>query len=127
MINFADVSREGQGKLTFGDSVNVDKTTHFICYDQIDIGEGTIIARNVVLVDFDHNLTIKESILRNGVSKPIKIGKYCWIGANSVILKGVTLGDYCVVGAGSVVTKSFPGDVIIGGNPAKLIKKRKYD
>ncbi|WP_209309647.1 DapH/DapD/GlmU-related protein [Tamlana crocina] len=44
------------------------------------------------------------------------------IGGNSTICPGVTLGNNVVVGAGSVVTKSFPNDVVIAGNPAKIIK-----
>jgi acetyltransferase-like isoleucine patch superfamily enzyme len=118
---------EGVGKLTIGDGTQMQPNTVIICYKEITIGVGCQIADNVVLVDFDHDLTVREDILKVGKIKPINIGNYCWIGSNSVILKGVTLGDGCVVGAGSVVTKSFPGDVIIAGNPAKLIKKRKYD
>ena len=53
----------------------------------------------------------------------VKIGDYCFIGANSVILKGVTLGDRCLVAAGSVVTKSFESNSIIAGVPAMLIGK----
>jgi maltose O-acetyltransferase len=45
------------------------------------------------------------------------------LGANSIILPGVQLGDNVIVGAGSVVTKSFPGNVIIAGNPAKIINQ----
>ena len=52
-----------------------------------------------------------------------KIGKYCWIGMNSVILPNVELGDHTIVGAGSIVTKSFSeGYCIIAGNPAIIIK-----
>lgn len=55
--------------------------------------------------------------------KPIKIGKYCWIGMGAVILPQVELGDFTIVGAGAIVTKSFPeGCCVIAGNPAKKIK-----
>ena len=56
--------------------------------------------------------------------KDIIIGKKCWIGMNSVILPGVVLGDHTIVGAGAVVTKSFvDGNCVIGGNPARIIRK----
>ena len=56
-------------------------------------------------------------------ARPIKIGNHCWLAANSVILPGVELGNNVIVGAGAVVTKSFEKDSIIGGVPAKLIRK----
>ncbi|MBA2613901.1 MAG: acyltransferase [Bacteroidetes bacterium] len=56
-------------------------------------------------------------------TQPILISDKCWIGFNSIILKGVSLSEECVVGAGSIVTKSFEKGNIIAGNPASLIKK----
>jgi maltose O-acetyltransferase len=53
---------------------------------------------------------------------PITIGDNCWIGGNSVINPGVSLGNNVVVGSGSVVTKSFGDNVVIAGNPAKIIR-----
>jgi maltose O-acetyltransferase len=60
----------------------------------------------------------------NGVELglPITIGDNCWIGGNSVINPGVSLGNNVVVGSGSVVTKSFGDNVVIAGNPAKIIR-----
>jgi acetyltransferase-like isoleucine patch superfamily enzyme len=55
--------------------------------------------------------------------KGIKIGRNCWIGSNVIITDGVNIGDNCVVAAGAVVTKSFPDNSLLGGVPAKLIKK----
>lgn len=85
----------------------------------IYIGNYTLIAPNVIMPGRNHNI-YNYRIHDNG---GIKIGNYCWIGANSVILPNVELGDHTIVGAGSVVTKSFKdGYVIIAGNPAKPIK-----
>jgi acetyltransferase-like isoleucine patch superfamily enzyme len=93
------------------------------CYIQgigkLEIGDYTIIAPNVGIITANHDLydyTVHQSSF-------VKIGKYCWIGMNAVILPGVTLGDHTVVAAGSVVTKSFvEGYCVIAGNPAKLMK-----
>lgn len=58
-------------------------------------------------------------------SKPVSIGDDVWIGGGSIILPGVTIGCNVVVGAGSVVTKNVPDNVVIAGNPARIIKKLK--
>ncbi|WP_285946812.1 CatB-related O-acetyltransferase, partial [Thomasclavelia cocleata] len=58
---------------------------------------------------------------------PVVIGDNVWIGANVTILPGVTIGDYVVVAAGSVVTKDVPAYCVVGGNPARVIKKRFDD
>lgn len=95
------------------------------CYIQaigkIYIGDYTQISCNVGMISSNHDLNDnrKKSRLEN-----IVIGRYCWIGMNSMILPGVELGDYTIVGAGSVVTKSFrEGYCVIAGNPAKFIKR----
>jgi acetyltransferase-like isoleucine patch superfamily enzyme len=93
------------------------------CYIQgigrIEIGDYTQISANVGIISANHSL----EDTRKHIVEFVKIGKYCWIGMNSVILPGVTLGDYTVVGAGSIVTKSFPeGYCVIAGNPARKIK-----
>jgi acetyltransferase-like isoleucine patch superfamily enzyme len=56
---------------------------------------------------------------------PIHIGKNVWIGANATVLAGVTVGDGAVVAAGAVVTKDVEPNTIVGGVPAKVIKKIK--
>ena len=86
---------------------------------QIEIGDYTEISGNVGIFTANHDL---EDLTLH-VVQAVKIGAYCWLGFNAVVLPGVTLGDHTVVGAGAVVTKSFPeGRVVLAGNPAKVIK-----
>jgi acetyltransferase-like isoleucine patch superfamily enzyme len=95
------------------------------CYIQavnpIYIGDYTQIASNVGIISANHNLyDLREQV----PGKPIRIGKYCWLGMGVIVLPEVELGDFTIVGAGSVVTKSFPdGYCVIAGNPAKVIKQ----
>lgn len=51
----------------------------------------------------------------------ITIGDYVYIGSNSLIMPGVTIGDNILIAAGSVVTKSIPSNVVVGGNPARIV------
>jgi len=92
---------------------------------RIVIGKGTYIAPNVGLITSNHD---PKDLDKHLDSQDIIIGRKCWIGINAVLLPGVTLGDHTIVGAGSIVTKSFPdGNVIIAGNPAKMIRKLDED
>lgn len=84
------------------------------------IGKGTCIAANVGIITANHDL---NDLTKAAPGKDVRIGENCWIGMNSVILPGVELGEHTIVGAGSVATKSFPqGNVVIAGNPAKVIR-----
>ncbi|KAJ2309551.1 hypothetical protein H4S02_009855, partial [Coemansia sp. RSA 2611] len=53
---------------------------------------------------------------------PVKIGDGVWVGGGAVILPGVTIGDGVTIGAGSVVTKDVPDNVVVVGNPARIVK-----
>lgn len=57
----------------------------------------------------------------------VAIGNDVWIGLNTLIVSGVTIGDGAVIAAGSVITRDVPSYAIVGGNPAKVIKKRFTD
>lgn len=111
-----------RGKNVFpGDSPN----NYIEANNGISIGDFTNLGPGVGLISSNHDSIDNEKHL---VSKPIKIGKNCWIGMNSVILPGVELGDFTIVGAGAIVTKSFTGGCcVIAGNPALLIKQLNED
>ena len=93
------------------------------CYIQgggeLTVGKYVRFANNIGVVTSNHKLTNQREHDR-GI---VKLGDYCWVGMNAVILPNVVLGPRTVVAAGAIVTKSFPeGFCVIGGNPAKKIK-----
>ncbi|MGC4104198.1 acyltransferase [Ferruginibacter sp.] len=91
----------------------------------IIIGDYTNIGPNAGILSANHNL-IDNS--KHDAAPPIRIGKFCWIGMNAVILPGVELGDFTIVGAGAVVSKSFPeGYCVLGGTPAQIINRLDKD
>ena len=62
-----------------------------------------------------------------GVAKPVTIGSDVWLGGNVTILPGVTIGNNVIVAAGAVVTKDVPDNSLVGGVPARLIRKIEND
>lgn len=68
------------------------------------------------------NASFENSYIRN--NRPVCIGNDVWIGANVVILPGTTIGDGAILAAGAVITKDVAPYAIVGGVPARLIRKR---
>lgn len=87
----------------------------------ITIGDHCYVGPDVGFYTPVHPLAAQARDADVELGKPITLGDSIWIGGHATILPGVTLGDRVVVGAGSVVTKSFGSDVVIAGNPARII------
>ena len=90
--------------------------------NSVTIGEHTIIGADALITDTDFHKPLpawKWSNDARGASKPVRIGRGCFIGARAIILKGVTLGDGAVVAAGAVVTRDVPTEYLAIGNPAQ--------
>lgn len=107
--------------IVFGKNVFVNSGCCFQDQGGILIGDETMIGHNVVLATINHGL--QENERSTNYFAPITIGKKVWIGANATILQGVTIGDNAVVAAGAVVNKDVPANTVVGGVPAKIIKR----
>lgn len=99
---------------------NFNQTFLDVC--EIRIGDNVMIGPNCQLLTPLHPLDPTERCSGVEYGAPITIGNNVWLAAGVTILPGVTLGDNVVVGAGSVVTKSYPANVVLAGNPARIIK-----
>ena len=102
-------------ELNIGDNVKINYYCIIACRDRITIGEGTEFGPSVYLYDHDHDY--KKGLSANSDEEsfkkaPIEIGKNCWIGANTVILRGTKIGDNCVIGAGCVVKGKVPDNTV---------------
>jgi len=88
----------------------------------ITIGEDVQIGPNVQLLTPTHPLDPGERRAKWEAAAPIRIGDNAWIGGGAIVLAGVTIGENSVIGAGAVVTRDVPPDVVVVGNPARVVK-----
>lgn len=126
------VTRSSEAEIVIGDNVGISGATIY-ARKGIYIGGNTCIGGNCKILDNDFHpieVELRNKLLldENGgnseliPSKEIRIGKNCFLGCNSIILKGTILGDGCVVGAGAVVSGKFGNNCVIVGNPGRKIK-----
>ena len=123
MYGYID-ARNIVSKIVIGDNVHINNN-FFICSEGegIEIGENTLIGINCQIMDSDFH-DLRPERRTTGIPKTAKviIGKNVFIDNNVSILKGVTIGDNSVIANGAIVTKSVPGNTIVGGNPASIIR-----
>ena len=84
----------------------------------VHIGDYSRVMLEALIIAHDYSRGVDHSMWTD-----TRIGHHCVIGGRAIILPGITLGDHVFVAAGSVVTKSFPDHCMIGGNPARIIRK----
>lgn len=94
---------------------------------KVHIGDYVMIGPNTMITTVNHPLSPKGRRNHLGIAKPITIGNDVWIGANVTILSGITIGNNVIVAAGAVVTKNIPDNCVVGGVPAKIIRKIDND
>lgn len=126
-----------KGVIRIGRCSYVGAETRIWALTRINIGERVLISHNCFICDnlthpLDAETRHRQYMAKHGFpfpanidldGRPISIENDVWIAAGVTILRGVTIGAGSIVAAGSVVTKDVPPNVIVGGNPAQIIRK----
>lgn len=111
----------GEGRIEIGDACLMSPGSRLSASDEIVLGDGVMLANGAYVTDCDWH-TIYDRMHRTDPA-PVHIGDNVWLGDHATVLKGVTIGDNSVVAARAVVTRDVPANVVVGGNPAKIIKE----
>ena len=104
-----------------GENVFINAGCCFQDQGGISIGNDVLIGHQVVLATINHGLDPEKR--GDHELAPIVIGNRVWIGSHATICQGVHIGDGAVVAAGAVVTKDVPPRTVVGGVPAKVIRR----
>lgn len=109
----------GKNVAWFSDDIIVDESRPYLLH----IGDYCKVTKGCIILTHDYSLSVMRRVYGEwiGEGKETFIGDNCFIGMNSIILMGSHIGNNCIVGAGSVVHGFFPDNVVIAGNPARVI------
>ena len=120
---------EPQFKCDYGYNIHIGDN-FYASYDcvildssEVRIGDNCILSPQVGIYTSTYPLNAEKRMIGYEYAKPVTIGNNVWIGGGSIINPGVTIGDNVVVVPGSVVLGDVPDNVLVGGNPAKVIKE----
>ena len=117
-----------RGPFTMGERVQIGAGC-FIAAGRagLHIGDHALIGPNCTILTGNYRYDrLDVPLVQQGTTgKGVRIGRYTWVGANSVVLDGSDLGENVIVGAGSVVSGRVPANSIVQGSPAKVIFTRR--
>lgn len=108
--------------ISFGDNFYMNFDCIILDVNKVTFGDNVMIAPKVQIYTATHPLNPKKRNSGRELGYPITIGNNVWIGGGAIICPNVSIGDNAVIAAGSVVTKDVKSNVLVGGNPAKIIK-----
>ena len=109
-------------RMTLGKHITINKGVTILSPGRVVIEDNVLIAPDVKIVTVDHDLYDRHNLYHFG---QVTIKENAWICIGAIICPGVTIGRNAVVAAGAVVTKDVPDNMVVGGNPARIIKELK--
>lgn len=126
IIECTGVIRELGEHVKVGSHVGFAQNCFIAVRGPIEIGNDCIFGPNVSIHSENHVFKDpnKPIRLQGATRRGVKIGNDCWFGEGAVVLDGVAIGDGCVIAANACVTKDMPAFSVVGGVPAKVLKKR---
>lgn len=112
-------------EILIGDHVGISGAVLF-CSSRITVEDYVKIGAGARVYDTDfhpiHWLDRRLNLPGAATTKPVRICRDAWIGANAMVLKGVTIGERSIVAAGAVVTSDVPPDSLVAGVPARVLR-----
>lgn len=111
--------------LEIGADTYIHHDSTVTCWERVTIGSGCAISWDTHILDGNGHDLVVDGVARPK-SRPVSIGDHVWIGTGARVLSGVSIGDGAVVAAGSVVTSDVPAGALVGGNPARPLRKDVY-
>lgn len=121
--NISSIKMGGiEGRIDIGNNVLVMNGVRISSASSITIGDGCMLANFCYLTDSDWH-DIHDRTSAPGACAPIVLERGAWIGDSAIVCKGVRVGENSIVGAGAVVTRDVPPNVVVAGNPARVVKK----
>lgn len=111
--------------LVIGDRCVIGARACLTAHTSIVLGDDVWFGQDVFVSDASHGYQDPETPIGQqfGVHQPVTIGSGSWIGHGAIILPGTTIGRNVVVGAGSVVRGAVEDNAVVGGSPARVIRR----
>lgn len=122
-----------ESNLIIADGVSLGEYSHVTCARRIEIGEGVLTGRFVLITDNGHGASLPEESERPPLLRPVHspgpviIGRHVWIGDKVTILPNVRIGEGAILAANAVITKDVPPFSIVAGCPAKIVKYIQHE
>lgn len=119
-------AKDDGNRIVLGDNIHVRGSAEMVCMEgtELVVGDNFGMSNETIIRTGDGHRIFGADGERVNPAKSIYIGKDCWLARRGVILKGVELKDYTIVGTAALVTKRYDrGNIVLGGNPAKIIRE----